>query len=156
PPARNPAGASGWPRACRTEATMRPMSDGEASLERLIRERHAVDEPRLDAAVFGSTEPAAIARLVGAVCHTHLDSPIERARFYRTSVGCVAGVDLADGRSVVIKAHRGSVDPKYLEATLAIRRHLVDTGFPCPRPIAGPARMHLAWATADTFEERGA
>jgi hypothetical protein len=122
----------------------------------LIALEHATwDHPVVDALVFGTTAPAAIAAQIDAFCRASLASPITHARFYRVSVGCVAGVDLEDGRSVVVKAHPGTRSERFHAACHTVRRYLVERGFPCPMPLADPTRQGEAWFTAEALMEVG-
>ena len=127
-----------------------PSMSGPASLEDTIRREHATwDDPVVDRAVLGTTDPAAIAALFEGLCEDALGSKVAGARFYRVSVACVAGLDLADGRSVVVKAQRGGRSEAYLDACVAFRHLLADEGYPCPRPLTGPRRVGPAWMMAE-------
>jgi hypothetical protein len=132
------------------------MSDGAGDLARVIGEEHAQwDVPIVDLAIFGTADPAVIAGRIDALCAEHLGASIRSARFYRVSVGCVAGLHLADGRGVVVKVQRGGRAPAYLAACFDVRRALVATGFPCPQPLAGPTSVGDAWATIEELDLRG-
>jgi hypothetical protein len=109
------------------------------------------DEPVVEAAIFGTTEPAAIAGAIGGV----LDGTIAETLFYRTSVGAVAGVVLADGRRVVVKAHQPHVGAARLAAVHEVMRALADAGFPCPRPVAGPLPLGRGLATVEALVDDG-
>ncbi len=124
------------------------MTDTE--LASIIRAEHEnrVDKV-VDRAVFGTEDAGEIASLLGGFCASSLGSPVAHARFYKVSVACVAGLDLADGRSVVVKAQRGDRREGYLFACAAFRRLLVSEGFPCPRPLSGPVRVGPALVTAE-------
>lgn len=122
----------------------------------LIAAEHATwDDPLVCRAVFGSTDPEAIAAWIGAATTDGLGTRIASARFYRVSVGCVAGLDLEDGRAVVMKAQRSGRSADYFEACCAVRRHLASAGFPCPRPIGVPCRRGEAWVTFEELVEAG-
>jgi hypothetical protein len=132
------------------------LSAGTEELARIIADEHATwDDPLVCREIFGTHDPIAIADLVEELCVRASRATIVRARFYRVSVGSVAGLDLSDGRSVVAKFQRGGRSERYLEACLRVRRALADSGFPCPRPIAGPLRLGNAWATLEELDERG-
>src|SRR5689334_13230343 len=94
----------------------------------ILAEHATWPDPVVDRAVFGTSDAAEIAALLSRTCESALGSPIVSARFYRVSVACVAGVDLADGRSVVLKAQRGARPEAYLAACMAFRRLLVSEG----------------------------
>lgn len=127
-----------------------PASEPPADLIATLRAEHATWEDNVvDRAVFGTDDPAQIAALLSDFCASHLGSPVAAARFYKVSVACVAGLDLADGRAVVVKAQQGGRREGYLTACFAFRRLLVSEGFPCPRPLGAPTRVGPAWLTAE-------
>ena len=82
-------------------------------------------------------------------CEHDLGSPAADGLFYGASVGCVAGVRLADGIRVVIKAYQPRWTVPFLVAVHDSQRHLADSGFPCPRPVLGPRRLLGALALVE-------
>jgi hypothetical protein len=126
------------------------------SLEELVAAEHRRwERPLVEEQVFGSVRPGDIARAFHQFAAEHLGAPIARARFYHVSVGCVAGIELADGRAVVIKAQSARRNPKVVEACRLVMHHLRERGFPCPTPIGrvvSDARTILA---AEALVERG-
>ena len=105
----------------------------------------------VEMAVFGTDVPEAVAEEFEAFCRRCLGSPVEEALFYGASAGCTAGLRLHDGRSVVVKAYQDRWRADFLGAVGRVQEHLSQTGFPCPRPVAGPERAGAALATAETF-----
>lgn len=93
----------------------------------------------VERAVFGTDDPWAIDRIIGRFCAARFGEPPAGGLFYRSSVGCVAGVSLADGRRVVLKAYQDRWTKRFLEAVLAVQAHLDALGFPAPVPTAGPS-----------------
>lgn len=61
------------------------------------------------------------------------------------------GVELQDGREVVIKAHRTPVDLGAAQATMDAQRALAAADFPCPVPLAGPDEVDGRVLTAETL-----
>lgn len=118
-------------------------------------EHQTWDDCVVDRAVFGTDRPDEIATLLSGFCERSLGARVSGARFYRVSVACVAGLDLEDGRSVVVKAQRGQRKEAYLRACVAFRRLLVEEGFPCPRPLSEPVRVGPAWVTAEELTLAG-
>lgn len=110
----------------------------------------------VDKAVFDTDSPEEIASLLSGFCTAHLGAPIVDAMFYRIAAACVAGLRLADGRAVVVKAQRGGRPERYLTACADLRHLLVKEGFPCPRPLTGPVRVGPAWVTAEEQMTAGA
>lgn len=140
-------------------AARRPPGDVaamRADLRDVIRDEHrAWKDSVVDRAVFGTTDPPEIAALLEHFCEAELGARVAGARFYRVSAGCVAGLDLDDGRAVVLKAQQGGRREEYLAACVEYRTMLAGEGFPCPRPIGGPRRVGPAWILAEELTEAG-
>jgi len=82
-------------------------SDIPGRLEDEIATHLAVwESAHVERAIHGSDDPAAIARAIDAFCRRELGARVAAPLFYRSSIGAMAGVTLADGRRVVIKAHQ--------------------------------------------------
>jgi Ser/Thr protein kinase RdoA (MazF antagonist) len=64
----------------------------------------------------------------------------------------VTGLRLADGRAVVLKARPPA--PR-LRGCVAVQATLAAAGFPCPRPLAGPAPLGALAATAEELVPGG-
>lgn len=103
-----------------------------------------------DEAVFGTKDPAAIAALLDGFCQHELGSGVTGALFYGSSVGCVAGVELGDGRSVVVKAYQRRWGRGFLAAVSRVQGHLAAHGFPCPEAILGARPLGPALANVET------
>ena len=73
----------------------------------------------------------------------------------RTSVGVVRGLALADGRRVLVKAHQAREPRERLEAVARVQAHLHREGFPCPRPLAGPAPLGTGLGMAEEWLDAG-
>lgn len=125
-------------------------------LRAVIEDEHLREgEVAVDKVVFGTAVAAEIAAVIEGFCERELGARVAGARFYRVSAGCVAGLDLEDGRAVVIKAQQGGRREAYLAASLELRALLADGGFPCPRPLSGPRRAGPAWITAEELTVAG-
>jgi hypothetical protein len=132
------------------------MRDGQASLAALVSAEHDDwDDPVVCRGVFGTVDPHAIAAWIARVVEETLGAAIARARFYRVSVGCVTGLDLDDGRAVVIKAQRSARPERYFRGCQAVRLELANRGFPCPRPIGEAVRRGETWVTFEELALRG-
>lgn len=81
-------------------------------------------------------------------CESNVGAPPAQEIFRRSHLSEVIGVELADGRRVVIKIRTPS--PR-LAAVTAIQRHLHAHGFPCPDVLAGPTSFGSRAATAETY-----
>nr|WP_240894885.1 phosphotransferase [Kineococcus siccus] len=70
--------------------------------------------------------------------HDRLGSAIASVRFRAGRIDAVWGVELDDGRAVVVKAHRRPVDLEAVAAATRAQALLVAAGHPCPQPLSGP------------------
>jgi len=118
-----------------------------------LREWGALDLP-LEREVFGSVQPEALAAAVDAWCRVHLGAAIDHYEFFESSSGSVHGVLLTDGRSVVVKGHRAAVTHDYLAAVIDVQTALADSGYPAPRPLAGPVAVGGGHVTAEVMVDR--
>jgi Ser/Thr protein kinase RdoA (MazF antagonist) len=120
-----------------------------------LREWGGLDLP-VERGVFGSAQPQELASAVDRWCREHLGAPIERYEFFESSSGSVHGVVLTDGRSVVVKAHRAAVTRDYLDAVIDLQAALGKSGYPAPRPLAGPIALGNGHVTAEVMLDRSA
>ncbi|GAA2758366.1 phosphotransferase [Actinopolymorpha rutila] len=108
-------------------------------------------------AVHGTESVAELRAFLNSYACEHLASPIRKVRFRAGRIDAVWGVDLDDGRSVVIKGHRAPVDHEAADATDAIaaardaQRVLAAAGFPCPEPLSGPDKFGGRVLTVETL-----
>jgi hypothetical protein len=119
---------------------------------------------QLERRIFGTTDPRRIALSIEGFCVDALGAPIVDCLFWRSHMGSVSGVQLADGRRVVIKAYPatadlGSVhffkDLTHLTAAYRVQRFLVERGFPCPPPILGPTPIEQGYAVVEEMVSVG-
>jgi hypothetical protein len=68
----------------------------------------------------------------------------------------VYGVRAADGRRLVVKAHRPPADLGARRAVVRAQAALVAAGFPCPTPVAGPLEVEGRTVTVETLLDAGA
>jgi Ser/Thr protein kinase RdoA (MazF antagonist) len=71
-------------------------------------------------------------------CGQWLRSRPAEVLFTAGHLSVVTGLRLDDGREVVVKVRPGS---RRLLGCTFVHRHLFAAGFPCPRPLAGPAPL---------------
>ena len=107
----------------------------------------------VERAVFGTPDPAEIAAMVDDLCGRALGAGIVGGLCYGTSVGCVAGVELGDGRHVVVKAYQPRWSAGFLAAVAEAQAVAAAGGFPCPMPVAGPVEvgLGLGFANIETY-----
>jgi hypothetical protein len=113
----------------------------------------ALDLP-VEREVFGTARPEDLAAAVDDWCRVYLGAPIERYEFFESSSGSVHGVVLRDGRSVVVKGHRAAVTHDYLVAVRDVQAALTASGYPAPRPLAGPVAVGGGHVTAEVMLDR--
>jgi Phosphotransferase enzyme family len=121
-----------------------------SSLPELLRSHH-VASGAVEQAIFETTDPDVIAGLVTEAAGRLLGAPVAGGLFYAASSGCVFGLQLADGRSVVLKAYQARWERSFLAAVQRVQRGLAERGFPCPTPLAGPLAVGGGWATVESF-----
>lgn len=105
--------------------------------------------------VYEETRPEAIASTIDQFCLLHLGSGVERAEFFEASVGSVHGIELSDGRRVVVKVHRADTSMAFLTAMQTVQRHLSSDAFPAPEPLVGPARLQNGIAIVESLLDAG-
>ncbi|MDD9934841.1 MAG: phosphotransferase [Myxococcales bacterium] len=110
-------------------------------------------DPVVERAAFQSVDAHAIAQRLERLCDEELGAVIVDCAFYRASVGCVAGVELEDGRHVVLKVHQPMRSAEQLRACAAVQALLAARGFPCPEPLLAPTALAglASLATAESF-----
>ncbi|WP_433513007.1 hypothetical protein ACQP2T_56775 [Nonomuraea sp. CA-143628] len=84
---------------------------------------------------------------VRAWCERWLGSTPVRELFRTGHLSVVLGVELADGRAVVLKRRPASAR---LQGCVEVQRHLSRAGFPCPSPLTDAAPLVPRTATAET------
>jgi hypothetical protein len=133
------------------------MIRGIESLEAAIAAHLAEwDEPFVELAIHGTARADRIAQAIDAFCRRELGSPVASTLFYRSSVGAVAGVTLADRRRVAIKAHQPDEDAARLRDVVKLQNHLAANEGIAPAVLAGPTPLGAGLATVEEYCVRGA
>jgi len=107
-------------------------------------------------AVLGDVPVAQVLSLFSSYTRERLGQPIRLVRFRAGRIDAVWGVELADGREVVIKAHRQPVDVQAVAAATDAKSLLVAADYPCPQPYAGPDEVEGHILIAEALLSRGA
>ena len=113
------------------------------------------EEPYVELAIFGTADAAQIAAQFTDICVSTLRSPPAKVLFYQSSVGAVAGLELEDGRRVVVKGHQSSSTRGRLEeivrhqSTVAAKLRLA------PNVLAGPLPFGHGAAIVEELVDRG-
>lgn len=87
-----------------------------------------------------------------AWCRRWLGAEPAHVLFRVRHISTVTGLRLVDGREVVLKVRPAA--PR-LHACFEVQQQLCAAGFPCPRPLAGPASLGRMLATAERFVPGG-
>ena len=104
-----------------------------------------------ESAFYGSVTPLELHAFLDAWTKSRLGSPIARVHFRAGRIDVVWGVGLEDGRAVVVKTHRPPADLDAIRVTNDAQRVLVNEGFPCAMPLAGPEEVEGHVLTAETL-----
>lgn len=91
-----------------------------------------------ESAVLGLDTADQVLDLFSAHTEDRLGQPITAVLFRAGRIDVVWGVQVGEGREVVIKAHRPPVDVAAVAASTDAKRLLRQAGFPCPEPLSGP------------------
>lgn len=89
---------------------------------------------------------------LAAWCQQWLGAEPTQVLFEAGNLSQVIGLQLADGRAVVVKA-RPPADR--ILACVQVQHHLWAAGFPCPQPLAGPVPLGPLTATAEAWVPGG-
>src|SRR5450432_2445396 len=134
-----------------------------AELLRTLRIEFAAWPDRaLELDVFGTDDPAIIVRELLRFTREQLSASIAGSLFYGSSVGCTFGLELSDGRRVVIKARPKAEEHSELTPRLSALEQISEAmhflrtrGYPCPEPILAPRRLGRGFATVEAYLAEG-
>ncbi len=110
---------------------------------------------RLVVDLFGRIDEGEATGAVSSWCLRVLGSPVRRVVFWVEGVGWAVGLELQDGRDVVVKVVRPDQTVARLRAVQGVQRLLVADGFPAPMPLAGPAALASGLAFAEELHDVG-
>jgi hypothetical protein len=111
---------------------------GVSLAERLAAAISDDSDRTLARSILGTDEPEHIEGLLTAFAERELGSAITELAFFELSVAAVFGLDLRDGRRVVVKAFGPDMDPAFVDSLITVQRYLA-RDFPCPT-VLGPKR----------------
>lgn len=112
--------------------------------------------PHVELAIFGTADPVRIAAEFADICAAALNSRPAQTLFYQSSVGAVAGLELEDGRRVVVKAHQPSMTRSRLREIVRHQSTVESKLRLAPKVLAGPLSFGLGMATLEELVDRGA
>lgn len=102
-------------------------------------------------AVHGTESVVELQAFLSAYAADRLGSPIAEVRFRAGRIDAVWGVELEDGREVVVKGHRPPAHLGTIAAARDAQRVLAAAGFPCPEPLSGPEEVEGRVLTAEVL-----
>jgi hypothetical protein len=101
--------------------------------------------------VHGTESVAELHSFLNAYAWDRLGSSIAKVRFRAGRIDAVWGVELDDGRAVVIKEHRPPANIDAISAARDAQRLLTAAKFPCPEPLSGPDEIDGRVLTAEAL-----
>jgi hypothetical protein len=113
------------------------------------------DSAHVELAIHGCDDAAVIARSIDEFCRHTLGAGVGRALFYRSSIGAVAGLELDDGRRVVVKAHQPEWPRARLTEIARLQHHLASNGGLAPAILTDPSSLGRGLAIVETYVEQG-
>jgi hypothetical protein len=132
------------------------MDDGIVQLAAVIDAHLAACGAERDQLIFGSGDARVIAVEIDRFCRDELGGAVARPLLYETSQGAVAGVELADGRRVVVKAHKPEPDLlARLHESVRVQMHLASRGIYATTVCGGPAPIGRTLATVEAYVTGG-
>lgn len=126
------------------------------NIERAIAEHLAEwDTAHVELAIYGFDDAKAIASAIDEFCKREVGASVANTLFYQSSIGAVAGVLLADGRRVVVKAHQPDWSYSRLEEVVRLQRYIAAQTGLAPMVLVGPLPLGQGWAVVEAYTERG-
>jgi len=113
------------------------------------------DTPFVELAIYGHADAERIMAALDELCVRALGSHASEVLFYRSSVAAVAGLELRDGRRVVVKAHQPDQGELVLDELVRLQAHVAASTRLAPRPLAGPLPYANGFATIEEHDTRG-
>jgi hypothetical protein len=122
-----------------------------APLHELLRVQRSAATTWVERSIFGTTDADQMAELISSLVIDQTGVAVEGATFYGASAGCVFGLRLDDGQLVVCKAYQPHWELPFLQGIQRVQLAVHESGFPCPRPIAGPVPLGRGLATLESY-----
>jgi hypothetical protein len=109
----------------------------------------------VESAILATRDSHVVAEAFTSAIERALSASPEQLLFYKVSSGIVIGCTLADGRSVVLKAHQGDRTAEGLTAQRLVQRAALQAGFHAPEPLLGPHIFGAGHLTIDSYVSAG-
>ena len=125
------------------------------ALPQAIVETSAEADYAVEFAILATRDPGSIAEAFTVAIERALSTSPENVLFYRVSSGIVLGCTLADGRSVVLKAHQGDRTAEGLSMQRLVQHGALQTGIDAPEPLLSPQSFGSGYLTFDSYLSAG-
>jgi hypothetical protein len=102
-------------------------------------------------AIHGTDSVRRVQTFLSRYTEDRLGSAVAQVRFRAGRIDAVWGLELKDGRAVVVKGHRPPADVGAITAARDAQRLLSAAGFPCPEPLTGPDDVEGRVLTAEVL-----
>jgi len=109
----------------------------------------------IERAIFGAVTEDDIDAWLARHVRRRLSQDVQAVVFRSGRLAAVYGLRLDDGTEIVAKVHRRPADVGRLGAATACQQILAEHGYPCPRPLDGPASTDGLVAVLESRLERG-
>jgi hypothetical protein len=93
------------------------------------------------------------AHVVDELCARELGAGVARELFCHAGRAVVHGLELRDGRRVVVKAHPPERGPDFLREMVALQNHLASRGLYAPTLVGGPLAFGAQLVTVEALIE---
>lgn len=111
--------------------------------------------PHVELDIHGTGDPGAIAAAIDVACSRQLGSAVARPIFYASSIGAVAGLELADGRRVTLKAHQSTRPEALLREVVRVQSVVSSQIGLAPAVLAGPFPFGNGFAVFEQYVDAG-
>ena len=112
--------------------------------------------PHVELTLFGTADARTIAAEIAAFCRRELGSAPARGLWHQSSIGAVSGLQLEDGRRVVVKGHQPHKSLETLREIVRTQRHLASSVPFVPAVLSGPAPLGRGHAVVEPLIDAGA
>ena len=92
----------------------------------------------IERSVFGEIAEEQVWSWLGGLVVEQLGAPLDAVLWRSGRLGAVFGLRLQDSRRTVAKVYRDASRQEHLVAAVACQQVLATSGYPAPRPMAGP------------------
>jgi Phosphotransferase enzyme family len=132
-----------------------PTLSFSEALSQAIVEVSAGPNYAVEFAILATRDPRSIAEAFTGAIEGALRTSPKEVLFYKVSSGIVIACTLADGRSVVLKAHQGDRTAAGLTSQRLVQEAARQAGIDAPEPLLGPHTFGCGQVTFDSYIAAG-